>query len=85
MTSDEKCGLLEVLRQCYLNLIIFDPYGTAGDGDAWIFWSFAGLYVESPSVPRTFDDVTFKMAFSKRTSCMRTGVVDGIEGSFDIK
>ena len=75
----------EVFRQRDLNLIPFDPYGTTGDGDARIFRSFAGLYIESPSVPRTFDDVAIQMAFSERSSRMRTGVVDGVEGSVDIK
>jgi hypothetical protein len=66
-------------------LISFDPDGTAVDGDGWILRSFAGLYVESPSVPRTFDDVAIQMPFSERSSRMRTGVVDGVEGSVDIK
>jgi hypothetical protein len=77
--------LREVLRQGYLNLIPFDSYGTAGDGDVRILRSFAGLYVEPPSVPWTFDDVAIQMAFSERSSRMWTGVVDGVEGSFDIK
>ena len=72
-------------RQRHLNLIPFDPYGTAGDGDVRILRSFAGLYVESPSVPRTFDDVVIEMAFPERSSHMRTGVVDGVEGPIDIK
>jgi len=36
-------------------------------------------------MPGTFDDVALQMAFSERSSRMRTGVVDGVEGSFDIK
>jgi hypothetical protein len=58
-TSDEKCGLLEPFRERDLHLIPFHPDGTAVDGDNRIFRSFAGLNVESPSVPRTFDDVAF--------------------------
>lgn len=85
LVSPECCGLGEVFRQCYLNLIVFDPYGTAGDGDCRILRSFAGLYVESPSMPRTFDDVAFQMPFSERSSRMWTGVVDSVEGSVDIK
>ena len=68
-----------------MNLIPFDPDGTASDSDLRILRSFASLYVESPSVPRAFDDVTIKMAFSKRSSRMRTGVVDSVEASSDIK
>ena len=49
-------GLGEVLRQRDLHLIPFDSDGTAGDGDSGIFRSLAGLHVESPSVPWTFDD-----------------------------
>jgi len=77
--------LCKVLWQGYLNLVSFDPYGTAGDGDVRILRSFAGLYVESPSVPRTFDDVALQMAFSERSARMRAGIVDGVEGSVDIK
>ena len=77
--------LLEIFRQRYLNLIVLDPYGTAGDGDCRILQSFAGLYVESPSMPRTFDDVAFQMPFSERSSRMWTGVVDRVEGSIDIE
>jgi hypothetical protein len=36
-------------------------------------------------MPRTLDDVTIQMTFSERSSRMRTGVVDGVEGSLDIK
>ena len=36
-------------------------------------------------MPRTFDDVAIQMAFSERSSRMRTGVVDGVEGPVDIK
>jgi len=75
----------EILRQSDLNLIPFDSNGTAGDGDRRILRSFSGLYVESPSVPRTFDDVAFEMALSERSSCMRTGIVDGVEVSGDIE
>ena len=74
-----------MFRQRHLNLSPFDPYGTTGDGDVRIFQSFSGLYVESPSVPRTFDDVALQMPFSKRSSRMRAGIVDGVEGSLDIK
>jgi len=31
------------------------------------------------------DDATIQMAFSKWPSCVRAGVVDGIEGSVDIE
>ena len=75
----------EVFRQRYLNLVSFDPYEAAGDDDVRILRSFAGLYIESPSVLRTFDDVAIQMAFSEWSSRMRTGVVDGVEGSVDIK
>ena len=54
----------EVFRQCHLNLISFDPHWTTGNGDVRILRSFAGLYVESPSVLRTFDDVAIQTAFS---------------------
>jgi len=77
--------LLEVFRQRHLNLILFDPYGKAGDDDVRTLRSLAGLYVESPSVPRTFDEVALQMAFSERSSRMRAGIVDGVEGSVDIK
>ena len=80
-----QTGLGEVFRQRHLNLIPFDPYGTTGDGDVRILRSFTGLYVVSPSVPRTFDDVALQMAFSERSSRMRAGIVDGVEGSVDIK
>jgi hypothetical protein len=36
-------------------------------------------------MPRTFDDVALQMTFSERSSRMWTGVVDGVEGSVDIK
>jgi hypothetical protein len=85
MPCDEKYGLLEVLRQGDLNLIPFDPDGTAGEGDLRILRSFAGVYVETPSVPRTLDDRAIQMTFSERSSRMRTGVVDGVERSVDIK
>ena len=75
----------EVFRQRNLNLIPFDPDRTTGDGDVRILRSCAGSYIESPSVPRTFDDVAIQMAFSERSSRMRTGIVDGVEGSVDIK
>src|SRR5580765_4132777 len=85
MPCDEKYGLLEVLRQGYLNLIPFDPDGTAGDGDLRILRSFAGVYVEAPSVPRTLDDMAIQLTFSERSSRMRTGVIDGVERSIDIE
>ena len=81
--DDGRLG--EVFRQGYLNLIPFDPDGTADDGDVRILRSFAGLNVESPSVPRTFDDVALQIAFSERSSRMRAGIIDGVEGSVDIK
>ena len=77
--------LFEVLRKSYLNLISFDSDVTAGDGDLRILRSFAGLYVEAPAVPWTLDDMAIQMTFSERSSCMRTGVVDGVERSIDIK
>ena len=44
-------------------MISFDPDGTAVDDDGRILRSFAGLYVKSPSVPRTFDDVAIQMPY----------------------
>ncbi len=75
----------ETFRQRHLNLIPLNPDSTAGDCDVRIFRSFAGLHIESPSVPWALDDATVKMTFSKRSSCMRAGVIDGMEGSVDIE
>jgi len=36
-------------------------------------------------MPWTLDDATIQLAFSKRSSCVRAGVVDGIEGSIDVE
>src|SRR5437660_7609776 len=77
--------LRKVLRQRHLNLIPFNSYGTAGDGDVRILRSFAGLDVVPPSVPGTFDDVAVQMAFSERSSRMWAGGVGGVGGSFEIE
>jgi hypothetical protein len=77
--------LSEVIWERYLNLTAFDPDGTAGDCDARIFRSFTGLDVEPPSVPWAFDDVAIQIAFSQRSSCVRTSVVHCVEQSIDIE
>jgi hypothetical protein len=75
----------EVFRQRHLDLIPFNPDYTTGDGDVRIFGSLAGLHIESPSVPGALDDATIQLAFSERSSCVRAGVVHGVEGSVDIE
>lgn len=39
--------------------------------------ALAGVDVESPSVPRAYDQVTIQTAFAQRSACMGAGVVDG--------
>ena len=68
-----------------MNLIPFKPDYATGDGDLGILRSLAGLHIESPSMPGTLDDATVQVAFSERASCVRAGVVDGIERSVDVE
>jgi hypothetical protein len=68
-----------------LHLIPFNPDYAAGDGDVGILRSLTGLHIESPSMPGTLDDATVQLAFSERSSRVRAGVVDGIEGSVDVE
>ncbi|CAE6765620.1 hypothetical protein NSPZN2_40025 [Nitrospira defluvii] len=54
-----------------------NPHLDAGHANLGILPALAGVDVESPSVPRAYDQVTMQTAFTQRPACMGAGVVDG--------
>ena len=68
-----------------MDLIALDPHLATGDFEVRIVLSLSGDDVELPAVPGAFDEISHYASLSQWPSGMWTGIIKGIDHTFEIK